>query len=182
MKKDEIFKDMVNQYTAVLYNRANYLLHNSEDAEDIVQDVFIVAYEGLDKYQGLSNPKTWLMGILKNKVADYYRKKYKHPAPISLTHFFDEVGTWKQEHTLKEWDDDEEYLFNDIDFKRIFENCIDKLPTKWSIPFKMYYLDNKKTDFLSQEFGLSTTNIWKILQRGRLQMKECLEHNWFNKQ
>ncbi|MCI0921699.1 sigma-70 family RNA polymerase sigma factor [Sphingobacterium rhinopitheci] len=181
MKKDEIFKDIVNQYTAILYNRANYLLQDSDEAEDIVQDVFLSAYQGFDNYQGRSNTKTWLMGILKNKVADYYRKKYKQGTSISLSHFFDEDGTWKQDHALKEWRDDEKSLFDDLDFKRIFDHCIDRLPAKWSIPFKMYYLDNKKTDLLSQELGLSTTNIWKILQRGRLQLKECLEQNWFNK-
>lgn len=177
-----MFKDIVDQYTSPLYQRAYYLLSNTEEAEDIVQDVFIIAFETFEKYQGKSSIKTWLFGILKHKVADYYRKKYKQFTPISLDHYFDEDGSWKKDGILKEWDDTEESLFNDVDFKNIFESCIDKLPSKWCIPFKMYYLEEKKTDSLSQELGLSTTNIWKILQRGRLQLKDCLEMNWFNKQ
>lgn len=182
MRKEEIFKVIVEQYTAILYNRAMYLLHNTEDAEDIVQDTLVSAYEGFENYQGLANKKTWLMGILKNKIADYYRKKYKHATPISLSHYFDEEGAWKKEHMLQEWDDNEELLFNNMEFKHIFDDCINRLPSKWSIPFKMYYLEHKKTEILGQELGLTATNIWKILQRARLQLKECLEYNWFNKQ
>jgi len=181
MEKIELFKDIVNRYTSLLYTRANYLLSNVEDAEDIVQDTFISAYESYDKYKGESTIKTWLTGILKNKVADYYRKKYKSVTKISLDHYFDEYGAWKKEHAIEEWSDTEVSIFNDQEFKNIFDTCIDKLPPKWSIPFKMYYLEEKKTDLLSQELGLAATNIWKILQRGRLQLKECLEINWFSK-
>jgi len=181
MGKIELFKDIVNRYTSLLYARANYLLSNVEDVEDIVQDTFISAYENYDKYKGESNIKTWLTAILKNKVSDYYRKKYKSFTSLSLDHYFDEDGSWKKEHLLQEWDNAEESIFNDSEFRNIFDACIDKLPPKWSIPFKMYYIDEKKTDLLSQELGLTTTNIWKILQRGRLQLKECLEINWFTK-
>lgn len=181
MQKVELFNELVNQYTSSLYTRAHYLLSNIEDAEDIVQDVFISAYESYDKYNGSSNTKTWLMSILKNKVADYYRKKYKHITPISLDHFFDENGSWKKDQLLKEWGDIEESIVDDTEFNTIFSRCIDKLPPKWSIPFKMYYFEEKKTELLCQELGLSTTNIWKILQRSRLHLKECLETNWFTK-
>ena len=172
MEKLEFFKDIVDQYTSPLYKRANYLLSNSEDAEDLVQEVMLIAYETYDNYQGASHIKTWLMGILKNKVADYYRKKYKQLNQISLDHYFESDGAWKKDQTLQEWNTADTALLDDLEFKKIFDDCIDKLPPKWNIPFKMYYLDEKKTDLLSQELGLSATNIWKILQRGRLQLKE----------
>lgn len=175
------FSTIVNQYTLPLYKRANYLLSNAEDAEDIVQEVFLNAFKSYNNFKGTSSIQTWLTGILHHKISDYYRKKYKNVTHISLDHYFDEDGSWKLEQTLADWSDKDASLLNDLDFKKVFDDCMDKLPVKWSMPFKMYYLENKKTDVLSQEFGLSTTNIWKILQRGRLNLKECLEVNWFNK-
>jgi len=178
--KKEIIIDMVEQYIPYLLQRARYLLPNLEDAEDLVQDVFIVAYESYDKYKGDGNVKTWLSGIMNHKVADYYRKKYKHPGNISLDSYFDEDGAWKKDEFLKTWDDTEQNLLTDSHFKKIFDGCIEKLPEKWGIPVKMYYLEDRKSDFIGQELGITTTNLWKILQRGRMQLKDCIDSKWFN--
>lgn len=180
MEKNEIFVDIIDQYTSILYQQVNYLINNNEDAEDIVQETILSAYQAYDNFQGQSNIKTWLTRILKNKVADYYRKKYRQNTHVSLDNFFIKDGSWQEHQKTKEWTNTDESLLEDIEFKKIFENCIEKLPPKWSIPIKLYYLEEKKTDFLSQELGITTTNIWKILQRGRLQLKDCLEKNWFN--
>lgn len=180
MDKSELFKDIIKNYTSLLFNRASYLLSNTEDAEDLVQEVFIVAYNSFETFAENSSIKTWLFGILNHKVADYYRKKYKNNTSISLDHYFDEEGSWKKDQILKDWNDDEVSLLNDAEFKLIFDKCIDKLPDKWKIPFKLYYLEGKKTEFVSQELAITATNLWKILQRGRLQLKDCLDRNWFN--
>lgn len=180
MNKSDLFKDIIKNYTTLLFKRANYLLSNTEDAEDLVQEVFIVAYNSYESFQEKSNIKTWLFGILNHKVADYYRKKYKNFTSISLDHYFDEEGSWKKEQFLKDWNNDEVSLLNDDEFKSVFDQCIDKLPEKWKIPVKLYYLEGKKTDFVSQELNITATNLWKILQRGRLQLKDCLDKNWFN--
>lgn len=181
MPKDNNFKDVVDNYTEVLYKRASYLLNHNEDVEDIVQEVFLAALQNFNNYQGKSNIKTWLMAILKNKVADYYRKKYKTIKEINLDHYFDADGTWKKEQKTDPWQDASEDLLDNKEFKDIFENCLDRLPSKWNLPFKMYYLEEKKTEIICQEFNISTTNMWKVLQRGRLHLKECLDRNWFKK-
>lgn len=173
--------EIVDNYTTILYKRALYLINHKEDAEDIVQDVIVAAFKSIDQFKENSNLRTWLFGILNHKVADYYRNKYKNSNPISLDRYFNNDGSWKDEHFFKDWNVTDDSLFEDPTFKNIFDNCIEKLPPKWNIPFKLYYLENKNTDFLCQELGLSTTNIWKILQRSRLQLKDCLEINWFNK-
>ena len=56
------------------FDRAYYLLSNREDAEDLVQDVYVAAYSAKEQFQEKSNPLTWSMGILQHKVSDYYRK------------------------------------------------------------------------------------------------------------
>lgn len=178
--KKDIIIEMVEQYIPYLMQRARYLLPNIEDAEDLVQDVFIAAYESYEKYKGDSNIKTWLSSILNYKVADYYRKKYKQTGKISLDTFFDEDGSWRKDELLKTWEDEDTSLLNDEGFKNTFTSCIEKLPEKWAIPVKMYYLQEKKSEFISQELGITSTNLWKILQRSRLQLKNCLDTHWFN--
>lgn len=183
MERDKITEDIqtwIDLYTLPLLKRAIYLVSDEQDAKDLVQDVFIVAFESYNNFKKESNPKTWLTGILNNKIADFYRKKYRNIKQISLDHFFDQNGAWRQDDVLNEWGEKETLLLNDIEFNHTLENCLEKLPLKWKIPIKLYYLEEKKTDMVCQQTGISTTNLWKILQRGRLQLRECLETNWFN--
>lgn len=179
MKKEEI-EQWIDQYSSELLNRAVYLLSDKEEAKDIVQDVFLAAYSGYQSFQGKSSVKTWLQTILKNKVADYYRKKYKNPAKTSLNSFFDETGFWKNGETLlNAWS--ETMLSGDLaEFDRILESCMENLPPKWKILVKLYYLEEKKAAQVCQEIDITTTNLWKILQRSRLQLRECLEINEFD--
>jgi RNA polymerase sigma-70 factor (ECF subfamily) len=183
MTKNETIKDWIEQYSGSLLRRAVYLLSDKVEAEDVVQEVFISAFSSYDSFEGKSQPLTWLMTILNRKVADFYRKKYKSEPQIKLDHFFEENGSWKNDDVLNDWDfsNKETELLDDKDFNTTWEDCIEDLPSRWKIPMKMYYLEEKKAQEVSQELNISTTNLWKILQRSRMQLRECLEFNWFAK-
>ncbi|WP_027378250.1 RNA polymerase sigma factor [Chryseobacterium daeguense] len=181
MTKNEILKNWVQQYSEPLLRRAVYLLSDKVEAEDIVQEVFIAAFSSYDSFEGKSQPLTWLMTILNRRVADFYRKKYRSEPEIKLDHFFDESGSWKNNDVLNDWnaENKETELLDDKDFNKTLEDCIEDLPSRWKIPMKLYYLEEKKAPEVSQELNISTTNLWKILQRSRMQLRECLEFNWF---
>lgn len=183
MTKNETIKNWIEQYSESLLRRAVYLLSDKTEAEDVVQEVFISAFSSYDSFEGKSKPLTWLMTILNRKVADFYRKKYKTEPQIKLDHFFDETGSWRNDDVLNDWDasNKKTELLDDGDFNKTLEDCIEDLPSRWKIPMKMYYLEEKKAPEVSQELNISTTNLWKILQRSRMQLRECLEFNWFAK-
>lgn len=183
MMKNEVLRNWVEQYSEPLLKRAVYLLSDKTEAEDIVQEVFLSAFSSYDSFEGKSQPLTWLMAILNRKIADFYRRKYKSDPQIRLDHFFDETGSWKNNDVLNDWDisNNETELLNDQDFNKTLEDCIEDLPSRWKIPMKMYYLQEKKAPEVSQELNISATNLWKILQRSRMQLRECLEFNWFAK-
>lgn len=173
------FEKWVDQYANDLYKQACYLLSDEEDAKDLIQEVFIIAYNQYDTFRKESYPKTWLSGILRNKVAEFYRKKYKSGDRISLEHFFNQNQVWKQTGNLESWTDDEDSLSKDESFHQSLINCLEQLPHRWSILIKLTYFDQKKSSEICQETNISATNYWKILQRSRLQLRECLEINWF---
>ncbi|MCS3868837.1 RNA polymerase sigma-70 factor (ECF subfamily) [Chryseobacterium ginsenosidimutans] len=181
--KNDVIKNWVEQYSEPLLRRAVYVLSDKIEAEDIVQEVFISAFSSYDSFEGKSKPLTWLYTILNYKVADFYRKKYKTEPEIRLDHFFDENGSWRNNDVLTDWDasNKESELLDDDDFNKTLEECLEDLPSRWKIPMKMYYLEEKKAPEVSQELNISTTNLWKILQRSRMQLRECLDFNWFAK-
>lgn len=183
MTKNETLKNWIEDYSEPLLRRAVYLLSDKVEAQDIVQEVFISAFSSYNSFEGKSKPLTWLMSILSRKVADFYRKKYKSEPIIRFDDFFDETGSWKNDDVLKDWDVNSTgtELLDNQDFNNVLENCIENLPSRWKIPMKLYYLEEKKAQEISQELNISTTNLWKILQRTRMQLRECLEINWFEK-
>lgn len=180
------FERLVKTYSTVLLNKAYYLLSNKEDAEDIVQDVFISAYISYHNYDGKGTILSWLMGILYNKVMDLYRKRYKHEDKmhINFSADFDKHGEWNHTDVSNYWfgedKSEQENLLDNIDFRKQFYACLESLPDRWRTAVKLCYLDENKAEYICSELGISTTNYWKLLQRSRLQLRRCIDAKWFN--
>ncbi|MDO4728110.1 MAG: RNA polymerase sigma factor [Bacteroidota bacterium] len=160
----------IEQYSDALLGRALYMLSDKQEAQDMVQEVFLAAFVALDSFQNKSNPLTWLYAILHNKVADFYRKKYKKTIEPSHSDFFDQKGNWTDQSVLQPWDDSTDDALEDA-----LHQCIEQLPPRWKIPVKSYYINQQKNEAVCQEMGITPTSLWKILQRSRLQLRACLE-------
>lgn len=182
---DTLFESLIENHSKRLLNRAFYLVSNKEDAEDIVQEVFLVAYHKKESLRDVQSAEAWLLGILHHKVSDMYKERYRKP--IRNIHFeqdFDEYGEWKRTDVANDWaesPDSLEALLDNTDFRKSFYGCLDKLPPRWKIAVKLYYLRSKKAVEICQELNMTTTAYWKLLQRSRLQLRECIEISWFSK-
>src|ERR1700677_2957127 len=64
----------VDEHGDCLYRYALVRVRTPEVAQDLVQEAFLAALRGWDKFGGRSSERSWLCGILKNKIVDYYRK------------------------------------------------------------------------------------------------------------
>jgi RNA polymerase sigma factor, sigma-70 family len=182
MKQEhEEINKWIELYSESLLNRALSMVRDKEDAMDLVQEVFISATAAYRTFERKSTPLTWLLNILKNKIADFYRHKYRKPETVNMPEFFDHTGSWKDDSILHEWSqnfdepDEQKALMNTLD------KCLDHLPSQWQVTVKLYYLEEKKAKEVCQELDITTTNLWKILQRSRMQLRKCIELNWFDK-
>jgi RNA polymerase sigma-70 factor (ECF subfamily) len=182
MTADKRLEQWVESYTKELYSWAFHKVSDTELAKDLVQDTFLAAVEKIQSFKGDSSPKTWLFSILNHKIIDYYRKKINQPTSIenqSLLSFFDEEGSWKTDKRPKYWDEDETELLDSEEFRKILVSCLDELPEKGNASIKLKYLLNKNGDEICQELRLSPTNLWQIMHRAKVQLRECVETNWF---
>ncbi|MGJ1264977.1 sigma-70 family RNA polymerase sigma factor [Sphingobacterium spiritivorum] len=173
----------IENYSGSLLRQAYFLLANKEDAEDLVQDVFMTAFLMKDRYQGKSSPLTWLKGILNHKAADLYRRKYRGNETVSMDYFFDQNGGWRDQDVRHHWDintDTSASLLDNEKFNKSLQECLQALPQKWGFLIRQCYIQQKKAEEICQEVNISTTNYWKILQRSRMQLRKCLDIKWFN--
>ncbi|NOQ23821.1 MAG: sigma-70 family RNA polymerase sigma factor [Bacteroidales bacterium] len=171
----------VDLYTNELYTWALHKVSDSELAKDLVQDTFLAASEKLSSFKGNSSPKTWLFSILNHKIIDYYRKKVKQATSLdhSDSMFFDKNQGWLPEKQPKNWHEDDSNLLDDNEFQTVLKKCLEALPEKWNSCVKLKYLMNKNGDEICQELNITPSNFWQIVHRAKLQLRDCVETNWF---
>jgi RNA polymerase sigma-70 factor (ECF subfamily) len=181
--KQKQVSQWVGQYGDDLYTWAFHKTQDQQTAEDLVQDTFLASFQSFEKFQHKSTPRTWLFAILNNKITDHFRQQIKNASTIrerhTLINFFDENGDWKEEAKPLEWSLYDSHLLDDIEFGRVFQDCLRKLPESWNACLQLKYLDEKDGDQVCQVMNITPSNFWQILHRAKLQIRKCLEKNWF---
>ena len=175
----------LQQHRPYLLRYALLQLRNVEQAEDVVQETLLAALEGRARFAGGSSLKTWLTGILKHKIMDVIRRKSREQplAPgadgdeaAALDALFKSDGHWQQMPAT--WGDPEQALEN-RKFWEIFEFCSRLMPERTARVFMLREVMELTTDEICQELAITPTNLWVILHRARLALRECLEIKWF---
>lgn len=69
--------DFVESYTDVVYDFLSRRIDRAEVVEDLCQEVFLAAWSQLASFRNESSLKTWLCGIARHKVSDFYRRRLK---------------------------------------------------------------------------------------------------------
>ena len=171
-----------------LLRYAKLQLRNEAWAEDAVSETLLAALEKPEAFAGRAQPKTWLIGILKHKLVDQVRK---HARECSLTTDDDDGGAAFEEQlfnesghfrdTPAEWGDPQAVL-GQQQFIAVLDACVEKLPGQLGRVFLMREWLELETDEICKELSVTPTNLWVMLHRARLRLRECLQLNWFGKQ
>lgn len=185
--------DWVDQYADYLFSYALARVNDEDGARDLVQDTFLSALKARNSFKGEASEKTWLVSILKRKIIDHYRKagvrkeaslEQSEAYKVAYGHYFTEEGfmpgDWNKAHAPHEWKSAGSGRLEQNEFRRILMACLGRLPKAWSAVFSMKHMDEESSETICKELNLSTSNYWVIVHRAKLQMRECLEKNWFN--
>ncbi len=173
-------------YGDILYNYAYSRLSSSTVAEDMLQDTFVSALKSMENFRGDSSEKTWLFSILKRKIIDYYRKsstKNERPESSFSSPFKDSgfmEGHWNSNRRPTDWGSKTDGAVQQSEFQEIMEFCLSGLPEKWKSVFVLKVMEEIESDKVCKEIGCTSSNLWVILHRAKLQLRECIEKNWIN--
>lgn len=176
--------EWLDEYGDLMYRYAYLQLRSKEKAEDAVQDALFSAYRARDSFEGKSSVKTWLMTILRNKIIDIVRKD-KRDRLVGVDNYddpvvnanFNSLGIWSK--WLNSWGSSPEDLYEHKGFLERVEACMEKLPDNLRQVFILRNVDDLSTDQICEMLDISPNNLWVMLYRGRLRMRECLDKNWF---
>lgn len=184
-EKDPITsEDLVDRFGDYLYRFALSRVRSPEVAEDLVQETFLAALQKLDTFRGDSALRTWLTGILKNKILDHYKKAGRE-------NYFDEIenvavladafaanGRWDPERTPVNPGSDPATLFELKEFQEILEECLRRLPPRMARIFSMRELGGMSGPEIRKLTRVSTSNFSVILHRARMQLQSCIGESW----
>lgn len=182
---DAEFASRIQGHRPYLLRVAVLQLRDNDLAEDVVQETLLAALQGEAGFSGRSSLKTWLTGILKHKIVDAIRKKSREPALSSLDEesqiddfdaLFDEVGHW--ENPPADWGDPETQLSRQ-EFFAVLELCLEKLPPNTARVFLLREVMELDGEEICKELSITSTNLWVILYRARMALRQCLEQHWF---
>lgn len=175
----------VDEHGDCLYRYALSRVRRAEVAEDLVQDTLLAAVRTQEGFAGRATERSWLVGILKNKVCDYFRKLGRETSFTDLGFFSDERGDefedgfWIHERGPTEWKPDAESAMERAEFWQALHSCMGKLPERVAAVFTMREMDDTPARDVCASLGISDANLWVMLHRARMALRQCLEMNYF---
>jgi RNA polymerase sigma-70 factor (TIGR02943 family) len=171
-----------------MHKFATLQLSDPQLADDAVQEAIIGALKNAGSFVGHAALKTWVFGILKNKIADILRQQKRLGDASKLMHeyeesedfseLFDNRGFWQADERPVAWGNPEASL-REVQFWRVFEACLDNLPGNQARVFMMREFIELDSREICATVGITMSNLNVMLHRSRLRLRECLENRWF---
>lgn len=176
----QAFAELVERYERKIYRLARHITGNDEDAEDVLQEAFLKAYENLPGFQGQSKFYTWLVRIAVNEALMKLRRR-KTGKMVSLDETID-TGEETMAREIAVWEDNPEEQYSREELRRILEEAIETLPPLYRTVFVLRDVDELSTEETAEALGISVPAVKSRLLRARLQLRDKLTRFFKRKQ
>jgi RNA polymerase sigma-70 factor (ECF subfamily) len=172
---ESAFEELVRRYDRKLYRVAQGIIHNHEDAEEVVQAAFLKAYLNLYRFQGNSKFSTWLIRIAMNESFMKLRKQRSNrEQPLDTDNAFGPERSSHNRLDLTDWAANPESLYSATELRQILENCLQKLQPRLRVVFVLRDIDGHSISETSGILDLTATAVKTRLSRARLLLREEL--------
>jgi len=172
------FEELVRRYDRNVFRIANHITHNAEDAEDVVQEAFLKAYQNLDRFQEQSKFYTWLVRIAVNEALMKLRRR-RSDKTVSMDQDIEtEEDTIPRE--IADWSPNPEQQYKQEELKEILTKTIQGLPPSFRTVFVLRDVEGLSTEETAEALDLSVPAVKSRLLRARLQLRERLNRYFKN--
>jgi RNA polymerase sigma-70 factor (ECF subfamily) len=166
------FSELLRRYEGKIFRLALHITQNREDAEDVLQEAFLKAYEHLDQFQGQSRFYTWIVRIAVNQALMKLRKR-KSDRSVSLDDTID-TGEDTIAREIAAWDENPEQRYSREEINEILGSAIDGLQPIYRAVFVLRDVDGLSTEEAADALDLSVPAVKSRLLRARLQLRDKL--------
>ena len=170
-----------------LYRYALARVREAGLAEDLLQETLLAAVAGYQGHTGRSSERTWLVGIMKHKVIDYFRRAARNAQFQLMPEDDDEEADWieKSGPWRGHWREDTApmswpiHALEPREFLKTLEHCLAKLPRQMSIAFTLREIDGLTSREICEILNITPSNLWVLLHRSRSKLRQLLEAEWY---
>jgi RNA polymerase sigma-70 factor (ECF subfamily) len=166
------FSALLKRYEGKIFRLAMNITQNREDAEDVLQETFLKAYEHLEQFQGNSKFYTWIVRIAVNQALMKLRKR-KTSRAVSLDEQID-TGEDTMVREIAAWDPDPEQRYSQEELHAILTEAVDSLAPIYRTVFTLRDVDGLSTEETAEALELSVPAVKSRLLRARLQLRDKL--------
>jgi RNA polymerase sigma-70 factor (ECF subfamily) len=168
----EAFETLAGRYDRKIFRLAQNITQNREDAEDVMQESFLKAYEHLGEFQGNSRFYTWLVRIAVNQALMKLRKR--RPNQISLDEQVD-TGEDSMSREVEDWGPSPEERYGQTELSQILSKVIAELDPAFRIVFQLRDIEELSTEETAEALNLSVPAVKSRLLRARLKLRQKLD-------
>ena len=174
---DELaFKTLVETYQDMVFNTALGIVQNSEDAEDVAQEVFIQVFRSIDQFKGDAKLSTWIYRITTTKALDHIRSRKRKKRFAFITSLFG---------------NNDELLHEPVDFQHpgvsldrkeqaaLLFRMIDQLPENQKIAFNLHKTEELSYQEIADVMQVSISAVESLLFRARQNLRKLLEKHYY---
>ena len=173
------FSELVKRYERKIYRLAKNITQNDEDAEDVLQDSFLKAYEHLSGFQGQSKFYTWIVRIAVNEALMKLRKR-RGDRFVSLDEPID-TGEEEVKREIAVWEGNPEQQYSQEELHRILNEAVEGLKPDFRTVFTLRDIEELSTEETADALGISVPAVKSRLLRARLALREKLTRQFKRK-
>lgn len=175
----------VDAYGDRLYRYALSRVRDESAAEDLVQDALLTAFKSRDRFKGDSSELTWMTGILRFKIFEFYRRQAKE-LPLGFdegddreSELFEGGRHWKPEAAPRDWGSDPQRAAENIEFGAALRACLDALAPAAARAFTLREMEGVGHHETAAALGVAPGHVAVLLYRARMRLRRCLERGYF---
>ena len=174
--------EWVDEYGDYLYRYALSRLRSPAAAEEAVQESFLAAIRYRHQYSGAGAERAWLLGILKRKIIDSFRKRRRDERAVAYedesdptAQLFDQAGQWSN-HVP--WAELPEARLQSSELVGVVEDCLTHLPQGQADVFVLSVMEEMDSEDICRELDITPSNYWVRMHRARLGLAKCVSSKW----
>ena len=174
------FNEIVSRYTDKIYRLALKITRNPSDAEEVLQEVFLILIEKLYTFREDSKFSTWLYRVAANASYLKLKGKNKYVSNISLEDYapYDRDGILQGIHT-KDWSSLPDEVLLSQEGAEIIEKAVNELPEPYRVVFHLRDVEGLKNEEVGEILGLSLPAVKSRILRARLFLRDKLSDYFY---
>jgi len=168
------FDILVNRYRRAMLTVARQIVRNPDDAEDVVQDAFLRAFEALPQLTDLNRFGAWLHSITRNRALRYYQNSSRYRPQEDMEPYVNRAGDASQ--------NDPAQIIERESTQQAVRDAISDLPSDYQTVIELYYWTEMPQKRIAEFLSLPLTTVKARLHKAKALLKTMLEKRGYGAQ